>query len=206
MVSFGYLDLYLAPATADHGLVLCEISSGKRAFGIVGVSIDNSGKLIPIHLIGGPRDQDVEYADPTYEKKERDALIQQNQLTQFFPKIEKILLAEYLQNPNAPWRLCSDKSVRGQHTDPNEKDHLAATKDFTREKAADLWKSIRKAQDITPVPPVNTSPAPVASTPIISTLQIQPAGESGLPLWLYAIILLSAAFLIGFWYFLRNKK
>jgi hypothetical protein len=143
-VSFGHLNFYLAPANSEHGPVLCEITAGKREIYVAGVSLGASGNLVSVNLIGAPRDQDNEESDSD-GKKTLDALIQQNHLTSFTPRLEMILLAEYLKTPSANWRPCKDRSMRGQQLDPDEKVHIAATHNFRRNDATQLRKSAMPA-------------------------------------------------------------
>ena len=124
---------------------IAAIYAGKKSISVTTYSTDSSGHLLTRSLPGVARDQDAEDANPKVEEEEDDALLQKYKLNKrFVPKIEMVLLAEYLRNPSVAWRPFNRNfGVTSQHADPNEKRAADAAQGFTQEQASGLFKALR---------------------------------------------------------------
>ena len=131
----------------DNGMRgLAQISAGKTAYGVATYHLDRFVHLQMGSLPGMKREQDAEDSDPKAQEAAENKLLQKDKLkTKFIPRIEKVLLAEYLQNPKVNWRPFNlENGITGQHADPSEKRALHATEGFTRKRAAELWKALSR--------------------------------------------------------------
>jgi hypothetical protein len=114
---------YLQKSKINGTPELAEVSADKTSIGVATYYIDRNGSIQQGDLGGIDRDQDKEYDDPKFEDKEMNELERKFGLSKkFTPKIEKILLGEYLKSPLTKWRPSdATLSVESQSADPSEK-------------------------------------------------------------------------------------
>jgi hypothetical protein len=85
-------------------------------------------------------------------------------------------------------------------------------KDAVLSRQYDKATWLPSASEEIPVRPTDTSPAassqptPTQPPPPTHASEVQPDSETGIPWWIYAVIVLSLGLIVGLWYFLRSKK
>lgn len=122
-LTFGAIPrFYLLKPGVDGNRGLAEIFADKIGYSVSTYSLDKVGHLKEGSLGGIARDQDKEYDNPKFEDEEMSGLKKKYGLFQSFtPKIEKILLGEYLKSPLTKWRpFNAAMGVDSQHADPSE--------------------------------------------------------------------------------------
>jgi hypothetical protein len=171
---------YLANDAAGGPGILYELVAGKGVLGYQSFRYGGPGQWGRDYF-EMPQIAAEETLEAGLGKTEVQRLIEQKKLgREFLPKVEKILLRQYLQNPRSAWRpFFASGGVNGQQTDPADEEAVSQGVEFTPEQAATLWKAM--------------SPAPTAAAPATSS-SVSKNGRL-----LAAAVLLALAAGLWFW-------
>jgi hypothetical protein len=145
-VSFGYYPSFYLLSPKVNGMQgLAVVITGKTGFGVATYVVTKSGHLREGSLKGMDRDQDKEDSDPQFESEEATALEKQDQLHgEIFPKVEQILLTEYLRRPSMAWGLSDRTYGPAQQAAKPAANPATRSATIDRKTASAIWRKLRQ--------------------------------------------------------------
>ena len=144
--------LYLRGSEAGQNAILSEIALQRNEYSVLKYTIENGNNLVTSRVSAGTREK-----QDTESSNDEDEIAAKLGLGGAFQRqVEKILLSEFLANPDSPWRRVSlALDLNSQILDPADRPGLELAKMFDQSEARARWKQLDRE-----LPPVPSEPVP----------------------------------------------